>query len=168
MIEVIFSHGGTIDKFIGDAIMVIFGAPVRVESRSQIDSAARCALAMHAKLECLSDAWAHEGLPRVRMRIGIHQGTALVGNFGNERRSDFTAIGETVNLASRIERACEPGDVYLSKDAAANLSEGASSPAGLHTLKGIGDAVPLYRLTPSFFALHRVALSAPYVAEHQV
>ena len=82
MNEVIFEHGGTVDKFIGDAIMVFFGAPLEEPVEAQVHRAARCSLAMQARMRAFNEAWRSEGIPQLQMRIGLHQGTAIVGNLG--------------------------------------------------------------------------------------
>ncbi len=103
MSEVILEEGGIIDKYIGDAIVAMFGAPME-----QPDHAAR---ACRATLRCnevmaeLRQEWAARGLPEVHMRIGLNTGHALVGNMGSEKRFDYTMIGDTVNLAARLEGA---------------------------------------------------------------
>ncbi|GBF48653.1 adenylate cyclase-like protein [Leptospira ryugenii] len=100
MTEVIFRFNGTIDKFIGDAIMTIFGAPFKREDDAL--RAVKTAVAMIRDLELLNQKL---NLPQERLQvgIGIHTGEAIVGNIGSERRLDYTVIGDTVNLASRIE-----------------------------------------------------------------
>lgn len=103
MIEVIFSHSGTLDKFIGDGIMAEFGAPL--EDENQEEHAIEAAMHMQKELEKLSDRWEKENKPRVQMGIGIHTGEAVLGNIGSERRTEYTAIGDTVNVASRLEQA---------------------------------------------------------------
>ena len=103
MIEVIFSHSGTLDKFIGDGIMAEFGAPL--DDVNQEEHAVRAAIEMQKELEKLSDRWEKENKPRIRMGIGIHTGDAVVGNIGSERRTEYTAIGDAVNVASRLEQA---------------------------------------------------------------
>ena len=116
MNETIFQNNGTIDKFIGDAIMVLFGAPVPMTAKEQAENAARCARAMQAGMVLVNEKWKARGLNEVSMRIGIHQGTAVVGNFGSAQRVDYTAIGPSVNLASRIESACVPGEIFVSPE----------------------------------------------------
>ena len=115
MNKVIFEFDGTIDKFIGDAVMVLFGAPQDMSPEQQVERATRCALAMNDALDRLAMRWTDERAMALKMRIGIHHGPAVVGNFGSSQRSDYTAIGPTVNFAARIESAAEAGAVYVSK-----------------------------------------------------
>ncbi|MDP6931880.1 MAG: adenylate/guanylate cyclase domain-containing protein, partial [Myxococcota bacterium] len=99
MTEVILDHGGTINEFIGDAILVLFGAPR--EQEDQAERAVRCALAMQAELQVLNREMAAEQRPPLEMGIGIHTGSAVVGNIGGTRRVKYGVVGEAVNLASR-------------------------------------------------------------------
>lgn len=103
MIEVIFSHSGTLDKFIGDGIMAEFGAPL--DDSMQEIHAIQAAITMQKEVEKLCDRWEAENRPRIQMGIGIHTGEAVVGNIGSERRIEYTAIGDAVNVASRLEQA---------------------------------------------------------------
>ncbi len=146
MNETIFANHGTIDKFIGDAIMVLFGAPVPMDSKKQAENAAQCARAMQAGMMLVNEKWRTRGLKEVSMRIGIHQGTAVVGNFGSSQRVDYTAIGPNVNLASRIESACIPGEIFVSPDISELLSPQLTEEAGEFELKGISGKTSLYRL----------------------
>lgn len=102
MIEVIFNYGGTLDKFIGDGMMVEFGAPL--EDKLQELHAVLAAVHMQLHLDKLCDKWEKEGKKRLSMGIGIHTGLAVIGNIGSELRMEYTAIGDTVNVASRLER----------------------------------------------------------------
>jgi len=98
---IILEHKGTIDKFIGDAIMTIFNAPLPQEDHAE--RAVRCALAIDAYAEDFRKRYNAEGIPIGITRIGIHCGPAVVGNFGSQQRMDFTALGDTVNTAARCE-----------------------------------------------------------------
>jgi adenylate cyclase len=147
MNETIFANSGTIDKFIGDAIMVIFGAPTEMNAGEQANNAARCALAMQTAMVGVNQRWAGRGISEVAMRIGIHQGQAVVGNFGSNQRVDYTAIGPSVNVASRIETACEPGQSYISGVVRELLAdELRTEPVGNFKLKGIQAEIPLFKL----------------------
>jgi adenylate cyclase len=99
--QVIFKHGGTVDKFIGDAIMALFGAPQ--SSGNDALRAVRAGLEMIALVDALAPKWAPILGRPLRVGIGINSGEAVVGSIGSEIRSDFTAIGDAVNLASRLE-----------------------------------------------------------------
>jgi adenylate cyclase len=105
MTDVVLAHGGLLDKYIGDAVMAFWGAPVDAP-----DHAVRCceaALDMRAALERLNVRWHEAGLPQIEIRIGINTGDAVVGNFGSSRRFSYTAVGDDVNLASRLEQLNE-------------------------------------------------------------
>ena len=146
MNNVIFEHGGTVDKFIGDAIMVIFGAPNAMDPEIQAQKATDCALRMQEAMVDLNKAWAKDEIPELQMRIGIHHGPVVVGHFGSEMRSDYTAIGPTVNLASRVEGHCAPGEVYISGEVCDYLPENKTSEAGSFELKGVSGERTLYKL----------------------
>jgi class 3 adenylate cyclase len=145
MSDVIFEYGGTIDKFIGDAVMVIFGAPNSMSTQEQRERSVSCGLAMQEKMQAFTKRCADRGYPELSMRIGIHQGPAVVGNFGSDKRADYTAIGHTVNIAARIESACEPGAVYVSGAVADGLIQ-ETEYAGDFELKGVKAQKPLYKV----------------------
>ncbi|HTC36563.1 MAG TPA: adenylate/guanylate cyclase domain-containing protein [Bryobacteraceae bacterium] len=102
MVEVVFRNKGTLDKFIGDGMMVIFGAPE--DDEYQEENALKAALEMQSELRSVTEKWRPDGL-NLRIGIGINSGPAIVGNIGSSRRMEYTAIGDTVNLASRLESA---------------------------------------------------------------
>jgi adenylate cyclase len=101
MSEIIVKHGGTLDKYIGDAIMALFGAPLELPDHSR--RACRTALEMVQKLRALDRDWLERGRPSLKVGIGINSGPVAVGNMGSSRLFDYTAIGDNVNLASRLE-----------------------------------------------------------------
>ena len=101
MTEVVLGHGGTVDKFEGDAIMAFFGAPLPLPDHPA--RAVRAALEMQYKMRMLREKWAREGKPQVRMRIGLNTGEVVVGNMGSHKKMDYTVMGDAVNLAARLE-----------------------------------------------------------------
>ena len=101
MTEIIIHNGGFLDKYIGDAIMAVFGAPVELENHGE--AACRAALDCHRRLADLSRDFEQRGLPRLHCRIGVNTGSMVVGNMGSETRMNYTAMGDAVNLASRLE-----------------------------------------------------------------
>lgn len=101
MVEAIFRHGGTLDKYLGDGLIAYFNAPFEQDDHAV--RAVRCALDMQKELEALNEERKDEGNEPLRMGIGIHTGGAIVGDIGAPHRREFTAIGSTVNIASRLE-----------------------------------------------------------------
>lgn len=100
MEEVIHSHQGTLKQFVGDEIMVMFGAPFPQPDMEE--RAVRTALAMQEELSRLGDQWAPRGIPRLQAKIGVHRGRVVTGNVGSPRRTEYAAVGDTVNLGSRV------------------------------------------------------------------
>jgi class 3 adenylate cyclase len=115
MAEIALQYSGTIDKYIGDAIMIFFGDP---ETRGETEDALNCvrmALAMRRRMQDLQKKWQQDLLPSpLRIRMGINTGFCTVGNFGSEDRLDYTIIGGEVNLASRLESAAAPDEILVS------------------------------------------------------
>ena len=118
MIEAIFENKGTVDKFIGDAVMANFGTPK--SSGNDAQNAFDCALAMNRKLKEWNASRLEKGFPQIEHRIGIHYGPCVVGNTGSDQRTEFAVIGDPVNVASRICDACKQFDTnfIISKDVA--------------------------------------------------
>ena len=121
MIEAIFRHQGTLDKFLGDGLMAVFGAPL--DDPQHELHAVTAALEMQARLQRLRDQWREGSKADIASGIGIHSGDAVVGNIGSEQRMEYTAIGDTVNIASRLEAATkEYGcEILISESTAAAL-----------------------------------------------
>jgi len=103
MTPIVHRYGGTVDKFIGDAIMAFWGAPL--EDASHAEHAVRAAIDMQAAMEQLVASLRERGLPSIGMRVGLHSGPAVIGNVGSDTRFSYTAIGDAVNLAARLEGA---------------------------------------------------------------
>jgi adenylate cyclase len=151
MVEVIGTNRGTLDKFLGDGLMAIFGAPADVD-----DHAARacdCALEMLSELEYLNRSRKDRGLPPLRIGIGIHTGLAVVGNVGSPFfRVDFTAIGDTVNTASRLEGLTKELGVPIVTSAETVAAVGARhrfEQLGTSAVAGRTGAISVYTLTAS-------------------
>lgn len=116
MTRIILAEGGTLDKYIGDAVMAFFGAPTLQPDHAL--RACRAALRMQHKMQELNRGWSAEGISELRVRIGIATGTPVVGNIGGEDHFDYTVLGDAVNLAARLEPACKHYgvDILISED----------------------------------------------------
>ena len=147
MVEVVFEHRGTVDKFVGDMIMAIFGAPIADPGHP--DRAVRCAVAMQQRLVELNERWDREGRPRFRSGVGLHSGEVVVGNLGSEKMQSYTVIGDNVNLGARIESLCKEysAEILTSGSTFARL-EGAyvSAELGEAMVKGKSEPVKIYRI----------------------
>ena len=119
MTDIIFSHGGTLDKYIGDGLMALFGAPT--VTANDASNAILAAADMQGAIAGINEDLRAENLPEIAVGIGLHTGVATVGYIGSERRSEYTAIGDTVNLAARLESNCKGGFILIS-DATANAA----------------------------------------------
>jgi adenylate cyclase len=150
MSEVIFRHQGTIDKFIGDAIMAIFGAPV--PQRNHAEKACLVALEMVAELHHVNLDNAKLGFPKVAIGIGINTGIMTIGNIGSKRRFDYTVIGDAVNLGARLEGLTKFFDVQII--VSEHTRQSAINPAlkfrelGNVVVKGKEHSVKIYQLLP--------------------
>lgn len=115
MIDIIFEHEGTLDKFMGDAVLALFGAPVGHDDDAL--RAVRTAVAMQEKLREMNDIWSTNGKPNIEIGIGISTGEVVVGNIGSEKRMEYTVIGQDVNYAQRIEALTKelPADILVSE-----------------------------------------------------
>jgi adenylate cyclase len=144
--ERIIKRHGTIDKFMGDAIMAFWNAPLDVPGHAM--EACRAALGMREALAALNRAAAADGFEPVEIGIGLSTGPALVGNMGSRRRFDYSCIGETVNVAARLEGACRhvAYDILVTAETAGAVPGMALLPAGALELKGVSQKQPTYIL----------------------
>ena len=170
MTGVIFAHGGTVDKFIGDAVMAFWNAPLDDADHAQ--HAAIAAIEMQAALAQLGDRWQARGLSRQRMRIGIHTGPASVGNMGSSRRFAYTALGDAVNVAARLEPLNDEfgTDVCLSERtlaAAGGRQALLARPLGPVVLKGRRQAVAVFELLGRAHDAALVARFRPVLALYE-
>ena len=149
MVAVISAHGGTIDKFIGDAVMAVFGSPLGRGPRYEAAAALRCALAMGERLRQLNDDWARQGGGEpaeepLANGVGLASGPVVAGQIGSPQRLEFTVIGDTVNRASRMEGLSRPLEVSICLDGAtaqlvADCPQFALRSHGPQRVKGLGE-----------------------------
>ncbi|MFN2237769.1 MAG: adenylate/guanylate cyclase domain-containing protein [Thermoanaerobaculia bacterium] len=145
-VEAIFTWGGTLDKFIGDAVMAFFGAPLAQEDHAA--RAVRAGLMMRELVDEWNEERQREGLPPVQIRVGINSGPAVVGNVGTEKRVDYTVLGTSVNIASRLESGvAKPGQVVVSQNTFDRLATKFESvPLGEFPLKGLQQRMPVHQI----------------------
>ena len=147
MVEVILKHDGTIDKFMGDAIMAFFGAPIHTGDHAR--RAASAAIEMMETLEALNNKWSQQGRRLINIGIGINTGSALIGNFGSPQLMDYTVIGDTVNLASRLEslNKAENTNILISAFTYQKLKDEIEVQIiGPRTVKGKSESIVVYEL----------------------
>jgi class 3 adenylate cyclase len=155
MTQAVFDNGGTVDKFMGDGILAIFGAPEELTPHEQVRRAVATARQMLCALQRLNQRWEEQGIvgengpPPVRFRCGIHQGTAVVGMFGGKARSDYTAIGPSVNIASRLQEAAEPNSILVSANVADWLDDDEITRYRPLVLKGVDETVLTFSVNPT-------------------
>lgn len=145
MIEIIFQHQGTLDKFIGDGLMAVFGAPL--EDRDQERHAVLAAIEMQAALVELNERWRLNRQVQLATGVGINTGVAIVGNIGSSQRMEYTAIGDTVNLASRLEALTKTvgAPILISETTRAALGDSIRLRAvGATDIRGVAMPVNVY------------------------
>jgi class 3 adenylate cyclase/DNA-binding NarL/FixJ family response regulator len=145
MAEVVAAHGGTIDKFQGDAVMAVFGAPEPLEDHAE--RALRCAIAMQRRQAELNAAgWGIEGLPSLDVGIGVNTGQVIAGTVGGGGRLEYTVVGDAVNVASRLQSEAEGGEIVASATTVAAASSIACEPVGFRHVKGREEPVEVFRV----------------------
>jgi len=146
MSDVIFDNQGTLDKFIGDAVMAIYGAPLPVEDAAY--KAVKTALEMRSKLGELNKKWKVAKRPEIHVGYGINTGEAIVGNIGSERRMEYTAIGDMVNVAARIEGETGNDQIFITEETFKALGDRVKTKKLTSTaLKGKSEKVQIYEVT---------------------
>ena len=145
LVSDITSFGGRVDKILGDGILALFGAPIAHEDDPE--RAVRAGLRMQESLADTMAVSTSRHAPEIRMRVGINTGQALVGNIGSERMRNYTAIGDTTNLAARLQAMAPTGSVVVSAATLALLPAGArTAPLGLLPVKGRAEPVAAFVL----------------------
>jgi adenylate cyclase len=159
MAKVVMANHGVVEKYIGDSVMALFGAPLARSSQEEIAedarNAVRCALQMGKEMERLNTEWTERGLPACTMRVGIHTGQLVAGSLGSAERQEYTVIGDSVNTASRLESFDKEGETMiiprgicriLVSEATETLlgEEFRTLPIGEMNLKGKGQSVRIF------------------------
>jgi len=143
--ELVFRHGGTVDKFVGDCVMAIWGAPTPQDDHAR--RAVEAAEDMLRWLETANPGWLERYGVTVQLAIGINSGEAVVGNVGSEKRMEYTAIGDVVNVAARLEAMARPQQILIT--AATRTAAGEDfdyADAGERLLAGRAEAVHLFEV----------------------
>ena len=148
MTRAVFDNGGTVDKFMGDAVLAMYGAPEELTPNEQVRRAIATARQMRQYLEDLNRRWQEQGIPKVQFRCGVHQGTAVVGMFGSSERADYTAIGPTVNIAARLQASALPDCILVSAAVADYLDESEITKGSPLQLKGVDETVLTFVVDP--------------------
>jgi class 3 adenylate cyclase/tetratricopeptide (TPR) repeat protein len=161
LIHKVHRYEGTVNEMTGDGIMALFGAPIALEDAPQ--RAIRSAMSIHREMVEFSRETSRikEGLPPIRMRVGIHTGPVVVGTLGNNLRVEFKAVGDTVNLAARMQQLAEPGTTYVTDDTF-RLAEGffRFEALGEKIVKGKNAPIKVYRLVEAGTSRTRFDVSA--------
>jgi class 3 adenylate cyclase len=145
MTDIIMAHQGTIDEFIGDAILAVFGAPKSGDDDA--DRALNCALAMQAAMSSINALNEAEGLPAIKTGIALNTGDVIAGNIGSERRSKYGFVGHPMNVTSRIEDLTAGGEILISDSTLGSLQGdfqiGASQKV---KVKGIDESIVVHQV----------------------
>lgn len=166
MSKIALKHGGTIDKFVGDSVLVFFGDPSSQGAKKDALNAVSMAIAMRKHMKVLRQQWRGQGITKpLEIRMGLNTGYCTVGNFGADTRMDYTIIGREVNLASRLESSAESGEILISHETYSLVKDLIMCrDKGQITVKGFSRPVQIYQVVD-----HRRDLGArsSYV-EHEV
>ena len=157
MSKIAQDYGGTIDKFIGDAIMIFFGDPESQGEKEDAQACVKMAIEMRKKIVEMRREWDVLGVSEpLRVRMGINTGFCTVGNFGSEDRLDYTIVGGSVNLASRLESAAESDEILISQDTYSLIKDViACEPRNEISVKGISYPIMTYRVIDLFETLEK-------------
>jgi adenylate cyclase len=146
MAEVVLAHGGTIDKFAGDGVMALFGAPDPLPDHAE--RALRCAMAMQSRQRELNEEPEVDGLLPLGIGIGVNTGTVIAGTVGGGGRLEYTVVGDAVNLAQRLQANAEAGQVLATASTVTAAAWIPAEPLGPVQVKGRRDAVDVFRVLP--------------------
>jgi adenylate cyclase len=145
MVDLVFEHGGTLDKFMGDALLAVWGAPL--SAPEDADRALAAARAMQDECRSLNARWRGQDRPPLAIGIGLHHGEAFAGTIGSPRRLEYTVIGDVVNVTARLCEAASAGEIVLSEALRSRLAD---PPAGISSealrVRGRAGSVSVYRL----------------------
>lgn len=166
MSRIALQYGGTIDKFIGDCVMIFFGDPVSQGAKQDAEAAVSMAIAMRKHMKVLRQQWRSKGITRpLEIRMGLSTGYCTVGNFGANTRMDYTIIGREVNLASRLENAAEAGEILIPHETYSLVKDLIMCrDKGQINVKGFSRPVQIYQIV----GLRRDLGAAPTFVEHEV
>jgi adenylate cyclase len=154
MNRAVISEGGTVMQFVGDAVMAVFGAPVPIIDHA--DKALRAALAMHLAQDAVNERWKEQGLPEFGLGIGITTGEVAAALLGSDEHLEYTLVGDTVNLAQRIQQWAEPGETVLSEATHAALHDSiAADPIPPSNVKGRSGLVGAWKVTAQIAGVDR-------------
>jgi len=157
MSQIALRYGATIDKYMGDGIMIFFGDPETKGVKEDALACVRMAIDMRERMHDLADVWRQSGIEKpLRVRMGIHTGYCTVGNIGSEDRMDYTIIGGGANTASRLESLATPGEILISYETFAHVRDQIlCEEHGQIEIKGIAYPVTTYQVTDSYENLGR-------------